>query len=232
MRRPSATLRWSLWTLLVALVASLLITLVWLAGRYEASQVQSKLERDTADALSDIRSALTRNVQGLQALQSGAPTTVTWSVEAQRLLRAHREWMRLEWRDAALGTIAAADTPYRSPVFARLGRANAQADVALACSNARRVSGPGYAASYFVPQLDGLGIEVMDVCLPLVAAGQLTGYAIATYSLSEILAGLVGPQLVRSQEVSFTEADGTRLAMHGGSRRGNRIFTSQQLLDL
>ncbi|RYF40447.1 MAG: PAS domain S-box protein, partial [Comamonadaceae bacterium] len=40
------------------------------------------------------------------------------------------------------------------------------------------------------------------------------------------------PQLVRSQEVSFTEADGTRLAMHGGSRRGNRIFTSQQLLDL
>jgi len=231
-RPPSTTQRWSLWTLLVALVASLLVTLVWLAGRYEASQVQTKLERDAADALSDIRSALTRNVQSLQALQSGAPTPASWSAEAQRLLREHREWMRLEWRDATLGTIVGVDTPYRSPVFARLGRSNAQSDVALACANARRISGPGYAASYFVPQLDGLGIEVMELCLPLVAAGQLTGYAIATYSLGEVLAGLVGPQLVRSQEVSFTEADGTRLAMHGASRRGSRIFTTQQLLDL
>ena len=65
--------RWSLWALLIALVAALVVTLVWLAGRYEASQVQSKLERDTADALGDIRSALTRNIQSLQALQSGEP---------------------------------------------------------------------------------------------------------------------------------------------------------------
>jgi len=32
--------------------------------------------------------------------------------------------------------------------------------------------------------------------------------------------------------VSFTEADGTRLSMHGSARRGNRVFSSQQLLDL
>jgi two-component system sensor histidine kinase DctS len=37
---------------------------------------------------------------------------------------------------------------------------------------------------------------------------------------------------MRSQDVSFTEADGTRLAMHGSARRGTRLFTSQQLLDL
>jgi two-component system sensor histidine kinase DctS len=43
--------RWSLWTLLVALVVSMLVTMVWLAGRYEASQVQEKLERDTANAV-------------------------------------------------------------------------------------------------------------------------------------------------------------------------------------
>jgi two-component system, LuxR family, sensor histidine kinase DctS len=104
--------------------------------------------------------------------------------------------------------------------------------VALACANARRLSGPGYATSYFVPQFDGLGLEVMELCLPQVTAGQVTGYLVATYSLSEILAGLVGPQLTRSQEVSFTEADGTRLALHGTARRGNRVFSSQQLLDL
>jgi two-component system sensor histidine kinase DctS len=231
-RRTSATLRWSLWALLIALVASLLVTLVWLAGRYEASQVQSKLERDTADALGDIRAALTRNVQSLQALHSGNPTRASWAEQAGQLLLEHREWIRLEWRDATLGTVAFADSPYRAPPFARLGRANAQADVALACANARRVSGPAYSGSYFLPQLDGLGVEVMEFCLPQVTAGQLTGYVVATYALNEILASLVGPQLLRSQEVSFTEADGTRLALHGTARRGNRVFTSQQLLDL
>ena len=231
-RRLSAYLRWSLWALLSALVASLLVTLIWLAGRYEASQVQSKLDRDSAEALSDIRSALTRNVQSLQALHSTNERRQEWFAEAQALLREHREWMRLEWRDRSLVTLQAADTPYRPAVFARLGRANAQADVGLACANARRVSGPAYSSSYFVPQMDGLGIEVMELCLPLVSGGQLTGYAVATYSLGEMLAGLVGPQLTRSQEVSFTEADGTRLSMHGSARHGTRVFTAQQLLDL
>ena len=231
-QRLSASLRWSLWVSLSALVAALLVTLVWLAGRYEASQVQSKLDRDSADALSDIRSALTRNVQALQAMHLARPQQQLWSAAAQALLREHREWMRLEWRDKALATVDSVDTPFRAPVFARLGRANAQADVALACANARRVSGPAYSSSYFVPQADGLGIEVMELCLPLIAAGQLTGYAVATYSLGEILTGLVGPQLTRSQEVSFTEADGTRLSMHGLARRGSRVFTAQQLLDL
>ena len=231
-RRLSTYRRWSLWGLLIALVAALLVTRVWLAGRYEASQLQSKLERDTADALSDIRSAFARNVQSLQALHFGDSGKEGWRLDAQALLRGHREWMRLEWRDRALATLDAADTPYRAPMFVRLGRANAQADVALACANARRVNGPAYSKSYFVPQLDGLGIEVMELCLPLVNAGQLTGYAVATYSLGEILAGLVSPQFTRSQEVSFTEADGTRLSMHGSARRGTRVFTAQQLLDL
>lgn len=232
MTRPKGTLRWTLWGVLVLLVAGLLATLVWLAGRYEASQVQTKLERDTADALSDIRSALTRNVQTLQALQAANPRPAAWTSEVQRLLRERREWVRIEWRNPQLVTVAGVDSPYRSPVFARLGRANAEADVALACANARRLSGPGYAASYFVPQLDGLGLEVMELCLPQVTAGKVTGYIVATYSLSEILGGLVGPQLMRSQEVSFTEADGTRLALHGAARRGNRVFSAQQLLDL
>jgi two-component system sensor histidine kinase DctS len=231
-RRMAAYRRWSLWGLLIVLVAALLVILVWLAGRYEASQVQSKLERDTADALSDVRSGLTRNVQRLQALQAGNPKRSSWSSEGAALLREHREWVRIEWRDSSLNTVAFADSPFRAPVFARLGRANAQHDVAMACANGRRFSGPAYSTSYFVPQLDGLGVEVMELCLPQVAAGELTGYLVATYALGEILSGLVGPQLTRSQEVSFTEADGTRLAMIGAARRGTRVFTSHQLLDL
>jgi two-component system sensor histidine kinase DctS len=230
--RLSARLRWSLWSLMVVLVGALLVTLVWLAGRYEASQVQSNLERDTADAVADVRNGLTRNIQTLQALHAANPATPAWPVEAAQLLRTHREWMRIEWRDARLGTLLFADTPYRQPVFARLGRDNASADVAQACSNARRISAPAYSASYFVPQMDGLGVEVMDLCMPQVVAGEVTGYLVATYSLQEILTDLVPKPLTRSQDVSFTEADGTRLALHGSSRRGSRIFTAQQLIDL
>jgi two-component system, LuxR family, sensor histidine kinase DctS len=235
-RSPSGSgrplMRWSLWGLLFALVAALLVTLVWLAGRYEASQVQNRLERDTADALSDIRSALNRNVQNLQALQTTFSERSAWPREAATLLRDHPEWVRVEWRDSALLTVAAADSPFRTPPFERMGRAASQADVALACANARRVSGPAYSGSYFLPQADGMGLEVMELCLPHMTAGQLTGYVIATYSLSDVLATLIGPQLLRSQEVSFTEPDGTRLALHGVPRRGRRVFTAQQLLDL
>jgi two-component system sensor histidine kinase DctS len=104
--------------------------------------------------------------------------------------------------------------------------------VVQACGVARRQSGPGYGASTYVPQADGLGLEIMDLCLPVSVDGQLTGYTVATYALSEILVNMVGPQLTRSQEVSFTESDGTRLAMHGQARRGTRVFVAKQLLDL
>src|SRR6478609_5973725 len=230
--RPPAMQRWLLWGSLSAIVGTLLATLIWLAGRYEESQVQSKLERDAAEAMSDIRTALIRNVQSLQALQAGTPTRDTWILEAQRLLHDRREILRIEWRDAQLGTRFEVDTPYRPPVFERFGRKNAQPEVALACANARRSSAAGYAASYFVPQTDGLGLEVMDLCLPQMNGGQLKGYVVATYALGEMLSNMVGPQLTRSQEVSFTEADGTRLALYGNTRRGTRVFTAQQLLDL
>ncbi|WP_205960667.1 PAS domain S-box protein [Ramlibacter rhizophilus] len=221
-----------LWVLLLALVAALLGLLVWLAGRYEASHVQSNLDRDAAAAAADIRAGLARNAQSLQALQSSRADPQAWLLDAARLLREQREWLRIEWRDAQLNPLAVAETPYLMPVFERLGRPQAQQDLALACAQARRGGGPAYSASYFVPQADGLGMEVMDLCLPQVQSGELTGYVVATYSLSEILATMVGAQLTRSQQISFNEADGTRLALHGVKQRGNRTFQSQQLLDL
>ena len=224
--------RWVLWGLLVVLVLSMLSTLVWLAGRYEVSQVQSRLERDAADAVSDIRTALTRNVQSLQALQYADRSAMPWAQDAQILLREHREWLRLELRDTDLRVLKSIATPFRAPVFNRFGRAANQPEVVQACGVARRQSGPGYGASTYVPQADGLGIEIMDLCLPVITDGQLTGYTIATYSLGEMLVNMVGPQLTRSQEVSFTESDGTRLAMHGTARRGSRVFIAKQLMDL
>jgi len=221
-----------LWAALVLLVLSMLSTLVWLAGRYEVTQVQSQIERDAADAVSDIRTALTRNVQTLQALQYADHATVPWTQEASKMLREHREWLRLELRDIDLRVVSSVDTPFRAPPFNRLGRSATQPEVVQACTVARRQSGPGYGASAFVPQADGLGLEIMDLCLPVINDGVLTGYTVATYSLSEVLVNMVGPQLTRSQEVSFTESDGTRLAMHGTASRGTRVFIAKQLLDL
>ncbi len=231
-RWRSAWRRWSLWTALVLLVVSMLITLVWLAGRYEASQVQNRLERDTAEAVADIRSALARNLQSLQALNAGGMRHPDWESEATELLRAHREMVRIEWRDNALHPRAHAQSPYRPVDWATQTREGPHTDAALACTNARRLAGPAYSGSYFQPHSDGLGSEMMELCLPLTVGGRTEGFIVATYALQNILVDLVSHNLTRSQEVSFTEPDGTRLALVGAARRGSRMFTAQQLLDL
>jgi two-component system sensor histidine kinase DctS len=214
------------------LVVALLAMLVWLAGLYEASQVQSRLERDVNEAVSDLHNGLVRNVQSLQALHFNEPTTNLWSAEAAALLREHRELIRLEWRDDAQRLLAHTDTPFRPPVFERMGRDIALPEVGQACTTARRLSGSAYSGSYFVPMTDGLGMEVMEMCLPLASSGMSAGFLVATYALPEMLTSLLARQLMLNHEVSFTEADGTRLAIHGTPRRGSRVFTSQQLMDL
>ena len=221
-----------LWAPLLALVLALLGTLVWLAGRYETSQIEGRLERDAAESVLDIRNGLTRNVQSFQALQSSSPTADTWLFPATDLLRERREVMRLEWRSDGLEILGFVDSPYRNPVFERLSRSTTQADVSTACGAARRFSGAAYSSSYFLPQPDGLGIEVFDMCLPIMTAGRLAGYTVVTYALHELLSEMVSKQLARGQSLSFTEADGTRLALFGVPTPGNRVFVARQLLDL
>ena len=227
-----ASRRWLLWALLVALLVALLGLLVWLAGRYESSQVQNRLEHNAAEAVTDIRSGLTRNIQTFQALQSSERMPESWHLSAASLLRERREVMRLEWRNVAMETLGFVETPYRSAVFERLGRSSLEADVGLACTTAARLSGAAYSRSYFMPQFDGMGMEVLDLCLPIVVAGRLSGYTVVTYALQDILAELVGKQLARGVGLSFTEADGTRLALHGAPLRGRQIYVAQQLLDM
>jgi two-component system sensor histidine kinase DctS len=223
--------RWSLWVLLVALVVTLLGALVWLAGRYEASLVQSRLERDTAEITTDIRAGLNRNIQSLQALQA-VESAPDWRSQAGNILRERREIIRIEWRDEALNLLSFDETPYRTPVFDRLGRDASRADTLQACSTALRVSGPGYSNSYFTLQKNGLGLELLEVCLPMLTEGRLRGYTVATYSLQDILTELAGKQLSRGQGLSFTEADGTRLAITGMPTRSSHFYNAQQLLDL
>ncbi len=231
-RWAGAWRRWSLWALLVLLVASMLVTLVWLAGRYEASQVQARLERDTADAVVDIRNAFAHNLQNLQALQAGDPDLASWEARAAELLATRRELVRIEWRDAQLQLRAHAESPYRPQHWDPGKRSSLHSEAALACTNAQRINGPSYSSSYFQPLPDGAGAEMMEVCLPQIQDRRVRGFVVATYALQTVLQDLVAPGLQRTQEVSFTEADGTRLALIGAMRRGSRMFTAQQLFDL
>ena len=214
------------------LVVALLIMLVWLAGRYEAAQVQNRVEHDAAQAVEDVRSAFSRNIQGLQALYYSDPTPGSWQVDAVAFLREHRELLHLEWRDPGLRVVSQAETPFHSPIFGAAGRNKSPSDVSLTCAAARRFGGPAYGNSYFIPLADGLGMEVMELCLPLERSGKPAGFLLATYTLQGVLELLVGPQITRNYEISFTEGDGTRLALRGSVRRGSRVFTARQLMDL
>ncbi|MDH1673327.1 two-component system sensor histidine kinase NtrB [Comamonas aquatica] len=231
-RWHSAWRRWSLWTLLVVLVAGMLIIMVWLAGRYEASQVQDKLERDAAQAVVEIRSALGRNLQDLQAVNALHVTPEQWSVRVAEMLQVRRELLRVEWRGEDMDIRQVAETPYRSVVWDTDLREESFSHAVTACANAKRSSSPSYSPSYFQILGEAMGAELMEVCLPQMEAGHIKGYMVGTYSLQNILTTQVSKNLTQSQEVSFTEPDGTRLALVGAAWRGSRVFTAQHLLDL
>ncbi len=224
--------RWVLWGLLVALIATLLGALVWLAWRYELSQVQDRLDRETIEAVSDIRSGLNRNTQSLQTLLVLDKTHDEWRNDATLFLKQHRELVRLELRKPDLKTKIFIESPYRLGIFNRYGRDSTVGETTSACNMARRLSSPAYANSNYISQTDGAGLEVMDFCMPIAAKGQLTGYLVATYSLLDILSEMVSPQYTKTQQISFIESDGTRLAMLGMQQTVRRTFVSQQLLDM
>jgi two-component system sensor histidine kinase DctS len=228
----SAGRRRALWGLLLGLVLAMLAMLVWLAQSYEVAQEQARLERDAEQTVEDIRVIFTHNVQGLQALQFSDPTPNSWRIDASTYLREHRELVRVEWLDSGLQLRSEVDSPFRAPVFEYLGRNNVQPEVAAACAAARRLHGPAYTSSYFVPFADGLGLQVLVLCLPIERSGQAAAYLVATYALQEVLDAMVGSPSTRNHEIAFTEGDGTRLALRRTQRSGRRVFTAQQVLDL
>ena len=179
--------RLALWLALIGLVLVLLGTLVWLAGRYEASQVQAELERDTQDAVSDLRTALARDVQALQGVQSTPASERSRQEALQALLRDKREWLRVEQRDPQWQLLDAEDSPLRAPTFNRISRDENLNEMVRSCLRARQFNGPAYSGSYYLPMSDGLGMEVMELCMPQMANGRLSGYLVLVYRLQELL---------------------------------------------
>jgi len=224
--------RWALWAALLLLVVALLVVLVFLAREYEEARDQQALEQEAAAVVGDLRNALVRNVQTLQSLSSVASSPDGWNAPAAEVLAQHRELVRLEWRDNAQRLIGHRDTPYLIDVFGYLDRTRAVADVKLACDNAQRQSGPAYSASYFWPMRDGLGLELMEMCLPVVRSGVPNGFLVATYSLPGILAEFTKRDDLRGRGLSFNDADGTRLALFRKVAGTRRTLSANAVLEL
>ena len=230
-RFPRQRPRALLWAALVALLVVAQSLLVALTVSYEAGRAQDRADEAATLAAADIRQRTQAILQTLQALQPGRVTGGSWQLEAQDALRTHRELARVERRGPLLDIRDAADSPWRMPVFERWPRRDSDPETEAACSVARRTMAPAFSRSQFVPQSEGLGLEIVDVCVPLQEAGALMGYGVATLVLSNLLDALQPADMLRRHELSFVEADGTRLA-RAGAMRGAGVYVAERVVDL
>ena len=228
---PSRRRRALLWGALVALLAVAQSLLVWLTVNYESNRAQEQVEAASAGVAADVKQALARDLEGLQALLWNDPAPAQWRADSARLLHERRQLLRVERRDLEHHIVDAVDSPFQAPVFTRIRREDIDLETEVACVAARRQAGPAYSRSYFVPFPDGLGLEVVDVCMPTQHAGRIDGFMAATFALSALLNQAVAADVLRHHELSFVEGDGTRLA-RVGQMRGAGVFVSERLVDL
>ena len=230
--RPGQARRWRLWVLLCLLVALMLGTLVFLAREYEEARSVEALEQDAATLGGDVRTGLMRNLQTLQALHAPRPSAEAWEPMAAELLGQHRELVRLEWRGNDMRLLAARDSGFYPLLFDTAPRQQSMADVRQACTAAGRNNTPSYSQSYFWPIPQGLGLELMELCIPLFVAARPDGFIVATYALQGILSELTSKETLRGKSVALTEVDGTRLSMFGSVAGRRRTMHANHLLDL
>jgi two-component system sensor histidine kinase DctS len=220
-----------LWVALVALLGVAQTLLVVLTLRYEEARAQERSDDVASAAVIELRHRTQMVLQSLQGLQARSAEPRAWRHDADSLLRNQRELGRIERRDDRLKILEAAETPFREPLFARWPRAELDLETEVACSAARRVMSPVFSRSQFVPMAGGLGAEVLDVCVPVQKAGQLVGFTVASIVLSLLLDEVRVAEVGRSHELSFVEADGTRLA-RSGAVRGGGVFIADRVVDL
>jgi two-component system sensor histidine kinase DctS len=225
-------LRAFLWVALVVLLVAAQSLLVALAFHYRSARTQELVEANAGAASAQLAQLLGKDLQAVLSMPGLDAPPQQWRSRAEQLLVARPELLRFERRDAAMRIIDAVDTRARAPLFRKLGRAEADVDTELACASTQRRGGPTYSHSFFVPLSDGLGLEVMDLCVAEREAQQVIGFVVVSYSLAGLLDQLGGtPARGPGQDLSFVEADGTRLA-HGQTHVGAGIFKASRLIDL
>jgi two-component system sensor histidine kinase DctS len=230
-RRTPRTRRTLLWGMLVLLLLVAQTLLVALTVNYESSRAQDEIDAVGSEAAVEVRRNLMAAMQSLQSLMWTGTSLNTWRESAGELMRGRREVLRVELRDARLRVSGAIDTALRPALFTQMSRDDLSIDTEAACRAARQQAAPLFSRSYFVPLPQGLGVEVIDLCIPLQDAGRDTGYLVGTFGLTALLDGLLTPQRTRQVEFSFVEGDGARLA-RGGGLRGAGVYQVERAVDL
>jgi two-component system, LuxR family, sensor histidine kinase DctS len=220
-----------LWGALVALLLIAQTLLVALTLSYEAARAQEQVDQAAAEVAARAKQMAGRELQGLQALLWQSLQDARWRDDAAAMLRRTRPLLRLEHRDVQRRVVEAVDSPYAAPLFTQFGREQLQLETELACAAAVRHGSQLYSRSYFVPLAGGEGLEVVDLCLPQIRAGEVTAFLVATLGLRQLLEESVTPELARFHEMSFVEGDGTRLA-RTGLTRGSGFYLSERVVDL
>ena len=231
---PPGQRRWrrvALWAALVGLLVVAQSLLVALTLKYESTRAQDQVDAAAVGAAAQLKQQLARDQQNLQALMWNAPSTQQWQADAVALLRARPSLLRIERRDLQRKLDAVVDSPFHTPMFVLIPRQDMELETLLACDSAQRQAAPSFSRSYFVPRPGGLGLEVLDLCLPLVRFGEPDGFMTATFSLAQLLEDVAATDAARDHELSFVEGDGTRLA-RAGLRRGTGLFVAERLVDL
>jgi two-component system sensor histidine kinase DctS len=228
---PRSRRRLLLWGAMLLLLLLALSMLVVLTARQEAGRAQEQVDALANDAAAQVRSQLLRAQQSLQALSAQLPDASRWQADAAELLRQNRELLRIERRSAAWQISHSVDSSFMPPLFSALERREIDIDAADACAAARRAASPTFSRSYFVPLAGGGGLEVLDLCMPVLSNGRDDGYQIATVSLPALLAAALTPDQARRHETSFVEGDGARLA-RAGMPRGRGVYRGESLVDL
>ncbi|MEO8279484.1 MAG: ATP-binding protein [Ideonella sp.] len=222
-----------LWLALVCLLLIAQTALVWLTFNFEINRLQEEVESASSRIAADIRQALGRDLQSLQALGwRDDATSAQWRSEAIQLVLERRELLRIERRDLQMQIVSAVDGPYHPPIFSRLPRDAIEQETAVACSAAARVGGPTFSRSFFVPLPGDLGVEVVDVCIPVQRNSQFSSFVVASMSLPALIGDdVVDEQLLQAHELTFIDGDGTRLA-RAGRPRGAGVYIAERLVDL
>lgn len=220
-----------LWGALVSLLLVAQSLLVGLTLSYEAARAQEQVEQAVTEVAARAKQLGGRELQGLQSLLWESAQAPRWHADASELLRRARSLLRIEYRDASRHVVAAEDSPYAPPLFSQISREQMQLETELACVAALRQGAQLYSRSYFVPLAGGEGLEVVDLCMPRLRAGEVESFIVATIGLRQLLEDAVPAELARGHELSFVEGDGTRLA-RTGLTRGAGFYVAERLVDL
>ena len=227
-RRPR---RARLWVTLVGLLVIAQSMLVVLTLRYEEARAQESTDEVANVVAADLKRRTQLLLQGLQAMAAAAVDTAAWQRDAATLMRSHRELARLERRDPMARVQDVVESPLGTPLFAYWPRQDGDFETEIACATARRLMLPVFSRSHFVPMANGLGVEVIDVCIPAQDAGRHIGFAVGSVVLPTLLEESLPAQTLSLHEVSLIEADGTRLA-RSGAVRGGGVFVAERIVDL